>query len=125
MAKFKKAIVSLVACVLMMSALTLNVGATKVTVTVNGAKGIAYLNVNSTTATATTSFNSTGGSTSTTIIGRYYVKGTTDIKTTTNGGGGTTAAMASITNAGGTWVSVTSNHSFAYGSEHVAIDVEW
>lgn len=125
MAKFKKTIVSLVACVFMMSALALNVGATKVTVTVNGAKGIASLNVSSTTATASTSFNNTGGSISTTIIGRYYVKGTTDIKTTTNGGGGTTAVSASIANAGGTWISVISTHNFAYGADNVAIDVEW
>lgn len=115
MTKLKKTIASLAACALMTSALALNVSAVKFYTFSSGAEAYATLSVTSTSATATTSINATGGSVNVSIHGKYYAKGTTSEKNASNGGGGQTGAQASITNGGGTWISVDSNHSATDG----------
>lgn len=115
MTKLKKTIASLAACALMTSVLALNVSAVEFWNFGNGVKAYATLSVTSTSATATTSINATGGSVSVSIVGQYYAKGTTSTKTASNGNGGPTGAQASITNGGGTWISVNSNHSATDG----------
>ncbi len=115
MTKLKKTIASLAACALMTSALALNVSAVEFYDFGNGVKAYATLSVTSTSATATTSINATGGSVSVSIVGRYYAKGTTNVNTASNGNGAQTGTQASITNGGGTWISVNSTHSATDG----------
>lgn len=117
MTKLKKTIASLAACALMTSALTLNASAIiKFGDFGNGVKAYAELSITSTSATASTFINATGGSVSVSIVGHYYAKGTTSgEKVATNGGGGQTSAGATIRNDGGTWTSVKSTHSATDG----------
>lgn len=126
MTKLKKTIASLAACALMTSALALNVSAKEFYDFGNNVKADATLSVASTSATASTTLNYTGGSVYVSIVGKYYAKGTTDIKTNTNGGGGMTTASASISNSGGTWTEVYSTHSATYnGTTGGPITLTW
>ena len=116
MTKLKKTIASLAACALMTSALSLNASAViKVGDFGNGVKAYAELSVTSTSATASTCINATGGSVSVFIHGQYYAKGTTSEREASNGSGGQTSADATIRNDGGTWISVNSTHSASDG----------
>ncbi len=123
MTKLKKTIASLAACVLMTSALALNVSAE--TFGVGNYTGTATLSHTSTTATATTSINVTGGSVSVSIVGTYYIKGTSKTTTTSNGGGGVTGATAPISNGGGDWVSLRSSHRGTYGTSAGSTTLYW
>lgn len=68
------------------------------------------LNVASTTATASTSVNVRKG-VSVSINAQYYEKGTTTVKNTGNGNGNLSGVTTSISNGGGTWIEVHSEHS--------------
>lgn len=68
------------------------------------------LNVTSTTATASTSVNVRKG-VSVSINAQYYEKGTTTVKNTGNGNGNLSGVTISISNDGGTWLEVHSDHS--------------
>lgn len=123
MTKLKKTIASLAACALMTSALALNVSAESFGVGVYDAT--ATLSHTSTTATATTSLPVTGGTVSVTIVGTYYIKGTSKTTTASNGNGGTTATEASISNGGGDWVSLKSTHKGTYGTSTGSTTLKW
>lgn len=114
MTKLKKIIASLAACALMVSALALNVSAVTFHDFGNDVKADSSLTDALTSATASTTLNHTGGAVYVSIVGEYYAKGTTDIKTNTNGGGGMTVASASISNSGGTWIELRSTHTASY-----------
>lgn len=121
MTKLKKTIASLAACTLMASALALNISAFGV----GDYTATASLTHTSTTATATTSLPVSGGAVSVSIVGRYYIKGTSKITTSSNGGGGTTGATASISNGGGDWISLKSTHNATYGKSTGSTILNW
>lgn len=121
MAKFKKAIASLVACALMISMLTLDVMAASVSFPVGDATVTGTLIKTSTSATISAAANKPNVNISMSIVGTYYVRGTTDIKTVSNGGGGTTASQCMLTNGGGTWISVKAIFSATYGGYHNSV----
>ena len=98
-----------------MSIFTLDVMADSATFSVGDATVTAYLIKSSTSATASASANKPDVNISMSIVGTYYVRGTTDIRTASNGGGGTTASQCMLTNGGGTWISVKAIFSATYG----------
>ncbi|MCM1061554.1 MAG: hypothetical protein NC452_14895 [Eubacterium sp.] len=114
MTKLKKTIASLAACALTTSALALNVGAFTFYEFGNNVRADAFLNKTSTSATASTTLNTTGGTVYVSIVGHYYANGSTDISTNSNGNGGTTNAQTTIINKGGSWISGISTHSASY-----------
>lgn len=71
----------------------------------------ATLNVTMTKAVATTGINSRTHSVMVSIIGNYFEKGTGKLKNVGNGNGNTVGTTTSISNSGGIWTKVTSNHS--------------
>lgn len=128
MTKLKKTIASLAACALMTSALALNVSAVDnppFVTFADGTKGYATLEHTSTTATATTSLTSMGGTVSVSIVGKYYIKGTSNTTTNSNGNGGTTGTTTSIYNGGGDWISLNSTHKVTYGGDTATTTRKW
>lgn len=115
MVKFRKVIASLVACVLMMSMFTLDVMADSESFPLGDATLTVVWDKTSTMATVSAYLNRSGGNINISIVGKYYVNGTTDVKTVTNGNVGTTGTSVSITNGGGTWISLNAVVSASYG----------
>lgn len=121
MAKFKKVVTSFVICVLMVSLLTFDVGAESVTFPVGDATVTAVLIRTSTGVTASAAANKPNVNISISIVGTYYVKGTTTIRTASNGSGGTMASQCTLINGGETWISVKAIFSAAYGGCHNSV----
>ncbi|MCX4354766.1 MAG: hypothetical protein OSJ43_00930 [Oscillospiraceae bacterium] len=71
----------------------------------------ATLNVTMTRAVATTGINSRTHSVLVSVIGYYFEKDTGKLKNIGNGNGCTVGTTTSISNNGGKWTKVTSNHS--------------
>ncbi|MCM1061549.1 MAG: hypothetical protein NC452_14870 [Eubacterium sp.] len=106
MTKLKKAVTSFVICVLMVSMLTFDVSAESVTFPMEGANITVTWTKTPTFVTVSAFSNTSGVAISVSVVGTYYVKGTTTIKTVSNGNVGTTGTTVSILNGDGTWISI-------------------
>lgn len=126
MKAMKKIIASVSACAIMAISSVVSASATSVTVPCGGANVTGTLNVYSTYATASTSIDHLPATVTVSIQGTYYKKGTTTQSGTGNGNGSITGGCStSISNGGGTWITVKSTHYASYDGQSVTFNINW
>lgn len=124
MTMLKKAIASLVTCVFMISTLTLNVMAESVTYIVGDATLTVFWTKTSTSATVYVTTDKPAVNTHVSISGIYHLNGTTATKTVSNDNNGAAFNQVTISNGGGTWISLNAVISVTYGSESNKITLQ-
>lgn len=124
MKKLIRITASIVACVLMMSTLTLNVMAESITYTVGDATLIVSWTKTPTKATVGVFTDKPEVNTYMTISGIYYVNGTTAVKSISNDNNGALYNEITISSGGGPWVSLNAVISATYGSESNKITLQ-
>ena len=114
----RKTIGCVLACAIVYFSSTISASALTATYPCGAATVTATLNAYSNSATASTSINHLPATVSVSIYGSYYKKGTSIIDDIGNGNGSSNGGTsASISNSGGTWISLRSIHSsYYYGS---------
>lgn len=124
MKKFMRITASIVACVLMMSTLTLNVMAESITYTVGDATLTVFWTKTSTKATVSVFTDKPGVNTDMSILGKYYVNGTLTSISNSNNNNNAFYNEITISNGGGIWISVNAVISVTYGSESNKITLQ-
>lgn len=124
MKKLIKITASIVACVLMMSTLTLNVMAESITYTVGDATLTVFWTKTSTSATVYVTTDKPAVNTHVSISGIYYLNGTTATKTVSNDNNGALLNQITISSGGGKWISLNAVISVTYGSESNKITLQ-
>lgn len=124
MKKLIRITASIVACVLMMSTLTLNVMAESITYTVGDATLTVFWTKTSTRATVCVITDKPEVNTYMSISGRYYVNGTPTSTSISNDNNSALYNEITISNGGGTWISINAIISVTYGSERNKITLQ-
>jgi len=119
-----KTTASIVACVLMMSTLTLNVMAESVTFTLGDATLTMFWTKTSTSATIYVTTDKPAVNTHVSISGIYYVNGTIAAKSISNDNNGALLNQVTISSGGGEWISLNAVISATYGSESNRITLQ-